>query len=436
MGDHGKAAPGFAGARCLDCRVQRQQIGLRGDRLDQIEHAVDALGRRGEAFDFADGFFGSQAGLFDDPRRLADLTADLLHGSRQFLGRAGDRVDVAGSLLRSAGGGDGASAGVRRRLGDRLRGIAHRRCIVGDRAQHAADRLAERLYRSFDAPGPLLPCLGILQDLRIEIAVAVHRLLEDPDRARQCADLVSPVDMRHHDVLGTFRDLLDGGGDGRKRPRDRAGNDQDADADHDQRKAAEAGQQKGQQVMDLALLRELLAAFGIDLGKLVEVCVEGGADLAVGIIVAPLAAGGRTDLHAAANQFLAELDELFDPLLEGGELLGVVGPDNGLPAPDHVEDLGVELEQPVAELLGGGRVGRHVDAAGFHHDGIDQRIDVLDIERGPARGLDGLREFGVAAGIVVGQHRHRRGQNRDQRKDRIQPGGDRKSGRCGGAGST
>ena len=73
--------------------------------------------------------------------------------------------------------------------------------------------------------------------------------------------------------------------------------------------------------------------------------------VAVGIIVAPLAAGGGTDLHAAANQFLAELDELFDSLLEGGELLGVIGPDDGLPALDHVEDLGVEFEQAVAELL-------------------------------------------------------------------------------------
>jgi hypothetical protein len=43
VGDHGKAAAGVARARGLDGRVQRQQIGLLGDRLDQRQHAVDAL---------------------------------------------------------------------------------------------------------------------------------------------------------------------------------------------------------------------------------------------------------------------------------------------------------------------------------------------------------------------------------------------------------
>ena len=162
---------------------------------------------------------------------LADLPADLLDGSRQFFGGAGDREHVAGGLLGRAGGGDGASVGIRRHPGDGLRGIAHRRRVVGDRAQHAADRAAERFDRGFDMPGPFFARLGVEQDLRIEIAVAVHRLLEDLDRACQRADLVGAIGMRNLDIVGAFGDLLDGGGDQRKRPRHRAGDDQDADAD-------------------------------------------------------------------------------------------------------------------------------------------------------------------------------------------------------------
>ena len=75
---HREAAAGLAGARSLDGRVQRQQIGLLGDRLDQGEYAVDALGRCGETFDLGDRLFGPQAGLFDHAGGLTDLAADLL----------------------------------------------------------------------------------------------------------------------------------------------------------------------------------------------------------------------------------------------------------------------------------------------------------------------------------------------------------------------
>ena len=138
----------------------------------------------------------------------------------------------------------------------------------------------------------------------------------------------------------------------RKRPRDRAGDDQDADADHDQRQAAETGQQRRPCcVVDLGLPGDLLAALGIDLGKRLEILVERGTDGAIGVVVAPFAASGGADLDAAANQFLAELDELFDALLEDGELLGIIGLDDGFPVLDHAQDLVVELEQSVAEFL-------------------------------------------------------------------------------------
>jgi len=122
--------------------------------------------------------------------------------------------------------------------------------------------------------GPLFASLGILQDLRTEIAVALHRFLEDPDRPRQRPDLVRPIGMRNLDVFGALGDALDGGGDDRKWPRDRTRDDQDAEADHDQRHAAETSQEKGKLAVDLALPGDLPAAFGVDHGKRFKVLVE------------------------------------------------------------------------------------------------------------------------------------------------------------------
>ena len=158
--------------------------------------------------------------------------------------------------------------------------------------------------------------------------------------------------------------------------------------DHEQRKSAKAGEDEGEPVVLVGSLGKALAALGIDLRERLEVLVEGGANLAVGVVVAPFAARGRADLVGAAHQFGAELDELLDALLEGGELLGVVRLHQRFPALYDLEDLRVELEQPFAVFLHHRRVGRHVDAAGFHHHGINQRIDALDVQRRAAGGRD------------------------------------------------
>ncbi|MGY4594034.1 hypothetical protein ACVWXL_001780 [Bradyrhizobium sp. GM22.5] len=211
--------------------------------------------------------------------------------------------------------------------------------------------------------GALLARGGVLRDLRGEVAVAPHRVLEDLDRARQCADLVGAVRVGHHDVLGAVSDLLDGRGDGGERACDRAGDDDDADHDEGERHAGEAGQDEGQDAIGLGLVRDLPRALGIDFGQRLEILVQRRAHGAVGVVVAPFAARGRIDLDAAAHQLLAKLDELLDALLEGGELFGIVSLDDGLPALHDVEDLGVELEQALAVFLHHGRFGRHVDAA-------------------------------------------------------------------------
>ena len=176
----------------------------------------------------------------------------------------------------------------------------------------------------------------------------------------------------------------------------------------------------------------LLAAFGIDLGQGFQILVQRRPHFAVGVVVAPFAARSGIDLDTAANELLAEIDELLDALLEGGKLLGVVSLDQRLPVLDDVKNAFVELEQAVAVFFHDRRIGRHVDAARFHHDGIDQRIDALDVERGAAGGRDRFGELGVLAGVVVGQGGDGGDEQREQREDRIQLGCKRKPG-CHGA---
>src|SRR4051794_39479639 len=54
-GDDSKAATGFAGARGLDGRVERQEIGLTRDGVDQLDHVADPRRRSGQ---FADTLGG------------------------------------------------------------------------------------------------------------------------------------------------------------------------------------------------------------------------------------------------------------------------------------------------------------------------------------------------------------------------------------------
>ena len=55
---HGEALAGLAGARRLDGGVERQQIGLAGDVVDQADHLADLLRGVGQALDHGVGAFG------------------------------------------------------------------------------------------------------------------------------------------------------------------------------------------------------------------------------------------------------------------------------------------------------------------------------------------------------------------------------------------
>ena len=273
-------------------------------------------------------------------------------------------------------------------------------------------------------PGSLFARLGVLQDLRIEAAVAVHR----PWKIR-IARASAPISSARS-ICGTSTfsapsatrlmvAVMTASGRATEREMIRTPITTTTSA-----RPPRPVRRKRQGAIDILPCRDdLLAALGIHLGKCFEILVEGGTHGAIGVIVAPFATRGSANLDAAANQFPAEVDELFDPLLEHGELLGIICLDDGFPVFDHSPDLSVELEQSVAvRFFTTAGLRRHIDAAGFHHDCIDQRIDTLDVERGAARSLDGFCEFRVPAAVVVGQHGDRRGQKRDQSENRVQLG--------------
>ncbi len=67
-GDHGKAAAGLAGARGLDGGVEREQVGLCRDGVDEEDDLADAAGRLGQALHRAVGL-----------TRLADGAARSTH---------------------------------------------------------------------------------------------------------------------------------------------------------------------------------------------------------------------------------------------------------------------------------------------------------------------------------------------------------------------
>ena len=66
IGDHGKAAPAFAGPRRLDGGIQRQQVGLLGNAVNDVGDAADRIDRF---------------------RQLRDRAGDVIHRFEQRLQR-------------------------------------------------------------------------------------------------------------------------------------------------------------------------------------------------------------------------------------------------------------------------------------------------------------------------------------------------------------
>ena len=103
-GDHGEAASGFAGARGLDGGVERQQRGLPGDGLDELDHRLDALRRIGQRVHGCIGARQFGAGAFGRFARLDHLLRRIHHQCFDVARRGSDTGDFLGCLRGGVGG--------------------------------------------------------------------------------------------------------------------------------------------------------------------------------------------------------------------------------------------------------------------------------------------------------------------------------------------
>ncbi len=117
----------------------------------------------------------------------------------------------------------------------------------------------------------------------------------------------------------------------------------------------------------------------IGLAEIDKLVVELGADLAVCVVVAESARGRCALELRLAHQLFAEGDELVDIALQILDLGALGFDDVVLPQLCRRVD-SVEVDQQfLGEGLGSRPIRRHVDAAQFHHSGIDEPVDLLEI---------------------------------------------------------
>ena len=93
-GNHREAAPGVAGARRLDGGVERQQIGLAGDILNELDHVADLLRHLRQRGNVVIGGAGIGNGAAHHLVGLHQLAADLLDRDRKFGRRRGRGLDI------------------------------------------------------------------------------------------------------------------------------------------------------------------------------------------------------------------------------------------------------------------------------------------------------------------------------------------------------
>ncbi len=131
VGHHRKAAAHVAGARRLDRRIERQQVGLPGDLLDGLHHRLDALTGLRQVAGAADHLVGLVDHLLDRAAGLLDDGALLVDVQRQVVHRA---VQLVGALAQLLGHGLPLMVGLRQDLAK-----------VGQAAEHRADVFVEAI---------------------------------------------------------------------------------------------------------------------------------------------------------------------------------------------------------------------------------------------------------------------------------------------------
>src|SRR6185503_7677192 len=144
-----EAAAGIASARRLDGGVEREQIGLRRDRVNQLDHFADLLGAGRERADGGVGAFGVADRLAGDLAGARHLTGNLADRAGELFGGGSHRADIARRTLRRRADGRGPRAGVAGGGRHRLRGGLHAR----GRRRHRADDAG---HAAFEVTGDIL----------------------------------------------------------------------------------------------------------------------------------------------------------------------------------------------------------------------------------------------------------------------------------------
>src|ERR1700712_5775360 len=114
-GDDRETAAGLTGAGGFDGGVQRQQVGLLGDRGDQLDDVADLLRGARQFADAAIGLPRLGSRRFRDLAGFLTPPADFVDRRGKLAGRVRDRLHVAGGLFRCAGDLAGEAVGGSRR---------------------------------------------------------------------------------------------------------------------------------------------------------------------------------------------------------------------------------------------------------------------------------------------------------------------------------
>ena len=156
FGDDGEALALLAGAGGLDRGVERQQVGLGGDRGDRVDDPADALGALGQLADRGAGLLG---GVGD----VADRVGGVADGEHAVVGELAGAVGGLGRDQRALGAGVGGARGLldgvagvldhpHLALGA-LRDVGHRGGDLADGAAGLVGRVGHLLGRGRDAAG-------------------------------------------------------------------------------------------------------------------------------------------------------------------------------------------------------------------------------------------------------------------------------------------
>src|SRR5262249_44785444 len=120
-----------------------------------------------------------------------------------------------------------------------------------------------------------------------------------------------------------------------------------------------------------------------------QTVVERSPDAAVRVIIAK-GSGGRGALFLAeANELGAEPYKLIDTLCQILDIRLLRGNGIGLPGACDLLQFAELADEIFREGLGGAPIRRHVNAARFHHHGVNEPVDSLEVDRAARDAVEG-----------------------------------------------